>query len=114
MVYANESWDPLSYENNSNTDWFWDNTTNTLSYIVSNKEGILPFLDVPMVFKAIKCRYGACGGFNGKRPTPPVTTRPSTALYWSQKSTWKKIGTSPLWGGFNGTLPKYNESVLIP
>ena len=114
-TFATESFDPLSYENNNSTDWFWDNSTYTLSYILSNKQGIEPFLDIPISFAAINCRYSGCSPPTGYMPMLPVTSRPANALFWSKLTTWMKIGTDPEWAGYRGLqLPQFNESVLIP
>ena len=38
-------------------DWYWDNSTTSVQYLIANKDNTLPFLDIPMKFSAIKCRY---------------------------------------------------------
>lgn len=43
--------------NNNNGDWHWNNSTFIFSYIIHNRAGVRPFLDVSVSFSAIKCRY---------------------------------------------------------
>ncbi len=91
---------PLTTSNN-NGDWYWDNTTYTLSYMVINKN-TLPFLDVEVQFSAIKCRYVGCKAPENPGFRAPVTSRPSTALFWSDSATW------------GGRMPQNLGDVLIP
>ncbi len=107
FLIGNESSFPLNYSN-VNGDWFFDNDTSILSYILSNKYPIRPFLDLPIQFSAFKCRYVGC-----VPPTqPPVNTsvsgRPSTALYWSKLSTWTILDPT------SNSLPADYTDVTIP
>jgi hypothetical protein len=43
--------------NNNNGEWHWDNNSFILSYIIHNRAGVMPFLDVGVSFSVIKCRY---------------------------------------------------------
>jgi hypothetical protein len=87
---AVQSLNPLSISQNGNGDWYWENSTRTLSYIVHNKGGVTPFLDVVVSFSAKKCRYANCQIPSQPYLAIPATSRPSTALLWSDQSTWLK------------------------
>jgi hypothetical protein len=98
--------------NSNNSEWTWDEENRILSYIISNKAGRVPFLDVAVAFNAIKCRYTGC-----RLPTQPAlrlpaTQRPSNALYWSNNNTWRIADYG--WGGYGGVLPKDNDRIKIP
>lgn len=95
---------PLTYLND-NGDWYWDNDTFELSFIVTNKLNIVPFVDYSILFSAVKCRYATCLSSVNPSFKLPVTSRPKDAQYWSNLTTWN----------FNQlTLPKDNESIIIP
>ncbi|CAF0978946.1 unnamed protein product, partial [Brachionus calyciflorus] len=102
--------------NSNKGDWNWNNETSTLTYIVSNKENRQPYLDVPIVFNAYKCRYVNCEPPMSPAFKLPVLKRPDNALFWSNISTW--TFAEPGWGGYgangNFRLPNDNESVKIP
>ena len=55
MFSCMESESPLNASNN-NGDYYWDNSTFILSYIVKNKN-INPLTDYDVNFSAHKCRY---------------------------------------------------------
>jgi hypothetical protein len=63
LLIGNESTLPLSNSVNRNGDWYFDNETNILSYIISNNYPITPMLDVPVSFNAYKCRYISLSSF---------------------------------------------------
>lgn len=111
-----QSYYPLSFENNNNGDWYWDNDTLTLNYILMNKNNVKPLIDYDVVFSAIKCRYAGCAPPVSPAYKLPVTKRPVDALFWSNKSTWAMAPQG--WGGYYGNgqygLPKDNDSVIIP
>ena len=106
-----ESYLPLSADNN-NGDWYWDNETYVLSFIIINKPAQLPFADYPVLIDVFKCRNAGCIKPNNPSYNLPVKSRPADALYWSNPSTWSII-YRPGWAGQFG-LPKENDSVLIP
>lgn len=112
---ANKCYSPLSYSSNANGDWYWDNNTSTLSYILMNT-ATLPFLDYPVTFSAIKCYYVGCQPPQNPSYKLPVTSRPASALFWSNVSSWSFA--LPGYGGYLGNnkfgLPKDNDTVLIP
>lgn len=89
-------------------EWYWDNSTLTLSYIISNSEGLQPFNDYTISFDAYKCRYAGCLPPIQPGYKLPVTSRPLDALYWSNISTWSFTESRAF------RLPVDFESVKIP
>lgn len=41
---------------NNHGDWFWDNDTFTLSFMLKNDKNKQPFIDYSLSFSAVKCR----------------------------------------------------------
>jgi hypothetical protein len=110
---ATESLKPLSFANNENTDWYWENSTRTLSYIIHNKLGVTPFLDISVRFDARKCHYANC-----VEPTQPYLSVPSAKrsrdfVYWSNLSTWD-TGIITRHSALSTGLPQPLDSVKIP
>jgi hypothetical protein len=115
---ATKSLNPLSMSQNANGDWYWEDSIKTLSYIVHNKAGVLPFFDAVVSFSTIKCAYPNCQTPVTPQPNPSglPTSRPSTAIFWSNISTWQsayiirsgQIVTTVL------SLPQHNDSIQIP
>ena len=112
-VIATESLNPLTFANNDNTDWYWENATRTLSYIVHNKQGQLPFLDIKVGFDAKKCRYTNCIVPQQPYLKLPAAQRPSDAVYWSNLTTWDTALVTRTNPSANG-LPNAGDSVKIP
>ena len=113
---ASQSLNPLSISANANGDWYWDNSTRTLSYVIHNKQNRNPFLDAVVSFDAKKCRYPKCKLPAQPALAPPSTNRPATALFWSNPSTW--ASGIILRSGQRVTdllgIPKNNDSIKIP
>lgn len=111
-----QSYSVLSPLTNHHGDWHWDNDTYTLSILLINDKNTLPFIDYPVVFSAVKCRYARCQPPVNPGYKLPVKSRPPDALFWSNLSTWNMA--TPGWGGYLGGnqfgLPQNNDSVLIP
>jgi hypothetical protein len=82
-----EYFEPLTPERNSNGDWYWDNTTRTVQYLLINKNRA-PWADIDVKFSAIKCRYVGCKPPESPGFRAPITSRPDNALLWSKSSTW--------------------------
>ena len=72
-VTSSQSLSPLT-PSSPNGAWYWENSTLTLSYIISNPS-TTPFLDVPVRFQAIKCRYVNCIYPVSPGLKPPLTSR---------------------------------------
>ncbi len=101
----------LSPSTNKHGDWFWNNDTFTLSVLMMNDKNTLPFIDYPVVFSAVKCRYARCQPPVDPGYKLPVKSRPADALFWSNLSTWTGyLGGNSQLNGF----PKNNDTVLIP
>lgn len=80
----------------SNTgNWHWNNATSTLAFIVSNKEGRQPFLDVSISFNAYRCRYANCEPPMSPASKLPIAERPENFLLWSQIGS--SVLTDPEW-----------------
>jgi hypothetical protein len=110
---------PLDANANQNGDWYWDNTTRTLSYILINKNPNTPTFDFNIYFYAYFCQYLNCVPPVSPALKPPVIARSADYLNWSNPVTWRRIA-EPGWGGFsddpnsNDTLPVDGDSVKIP
>ena len=109
---TSESLTPLTSSNKMG-DWYWDNSTRSLSYMVKNSANRQPFLDVPVNFQAIKCRYAGCQPPTSPALKLPVTSRPIDALFWSNISTWNSVAQS-LSNPLLATFPVDSDSVTIP
>ena len=113
---AVQSLNPLTMSKNGNGDWYWENSTRTLSYIIHNKAGVLPLLDVPVTFNARKCRYTNCQIPTQPYLTAPATSRPTTALFWSNITTW--LSAYMIRSGQvvsdQTSLPQNSDSIQIP
>lgn len=108
-----QSYLPLSPIYNSNGDWYWDNDTYTLSFMIINKPPQYPLADFPVLINVYKCRYYGCTPPIDPAYKLPVKSRPKDALFWSDLSTWSTIGR-PGWGGNQYGFPKENDNVIIP
>ena len=101
----------LSPAMNRHGDWYWNNDTFTLSVLIIKDKNTLPFIDYPVVFSALKCRYARCQPPINPGYKLPVKSRPPDALFWSNLSTWTGyLGGNPQLNGF----PRNNDTVLIP
>ena len=110
---TSESLFPLTASNKLG-DWYWENSTKTLSYFIANTQKRLPFLDVDMYFSALKCRYAGCQPPVSPALKLPVTSRPNNALFWSNFTTWQiiaaELGNNALYAQF----PKDYDDIRIP
>ncbi len=124
---ATESNSSVSPTTSENGDWYWDNSTNTLQFIVINKETTVQ--DYRVMFRAEICKYPGCvtvthpgyviGTYTVTRNTHLQCTLPSTAnktssrpadaLYWSNISTWANI-TTP---GWNSGVPPRGLKIFL-
>jgi hypothetical protein len=75
-----ESFTPLTGLN-KHADWYWDNSSFSLSFIVKNDQNKLPFIDYSVNFNAIKCRYVGCIPPVSPALKPPVTSRPKDVIF---------------------------------
>ncbi|KAK3879633.1 hypothetical protein Pcinc_015818 [Petrolisthes cinctipes] len=104
-------------------DYFWDNNTNTMTYLVSEKtsgrrrrtvfDERNPGVKRNIFYKVYRCQYEGC-----IPPTvPPVPTgRPDNVYRWSDKETWKDV---PVGSGGHPTEDEYDfpvegDRIIIP
>ena len=137
-INATQTINQLSMESSTNGDWYWENNTKTMYYIVY---GTNSSLDIQVNFKAMKCMFPKC---EYPRVDPPVLDRSGdiggnntgggggfggpcgsggsgylmkyTFLYWSNLSTWKTaiiIRNGQVVTNIT-EFPKNNDSILIP
>ncbi|KAM6899772.1 PKHD1 like 1, tandem duplicate 1 [Xenentodon cancila] len=107
---------PLSFSDNKNGDWSFDNTTNDLFYIISGKTSMRrrrdsvdrSMSDVVTNFAVYRCFFLKC------IPPPPATfsplpnRRPDDFVLWSDASFW----TNSAENNFN--VPQEGADVVIP
>ncbi|XP_069813288.1 fibrocystin-L-like isoform X2 [Dendropsophus ebraccatus] len=117
----NGSKQPLSYANNSNGDWYTNDSTTMVTYLVSGKHKIMRraepgTLDATMLntfvnFKAYQCYFQNCN----QNPVAPVTNPGSggtssgcVICLWSDRSFWESSPEN------HNTVPVNGSSVVIP
>ncbi|XP_075995316.1 PKHD1 like 1, tandem duplicate 1 [Genypterus blacodes] len=115
----NESTTPLSYSNNQNGDWYFNEDDNNLYYIISGKRAARrrrdsvdrSMIDVAVNFKVHSCFFPKCI----RPPPPPPATlaplpagRPADFISWSNSSFWKSSPEN------NFTAPAEGADVVIP
>uniref|UniRef100_A0A8C5H567 Fibrocystin-L-like n=1 Tax=Gouania willdenowi TaxID=441366 RepID=A0A8C5H567_GOUWI len=117
----NASTDPLSFSSNRNGDWFFNNETNSLYYMVSGKMNQRrkrnsvdrSMLDVSVAFSVYRCFFPKC--------IPPPTVAPATLaplptgrpgstaiIFWSNDTFWKNSAEN------NFRVPADGDDVVIP
>ncbi|KAM3929151.1 fibrocystin-L-like [Leptodactylus fuscus] len=107
----NASTTPVSWSNNSNGDWYFNNNTTTLTYLVSGRRSVAGILDTTMsniyVYLSVyQCYFKNCI----PPPPPPQPSSNPEAAYdsWSNRSFWESSSEN------NNTVPKEGSSVVIP
>lgn len=114
----------LSMNTNNDGDWYWDNSTRTLSYILHYRNGSSSYVDKPIGFANVKCPFPKC---QYPQQEPPVNSRPSGSgssstnqdnyvFYWSKLNTWQYayiIRSGSIVTNLTGTPQDY-DSVNIP
>ncbi|XP_039978517.1 PKHD1 like 1, tandem duplicate 1 [Xiphias gladius] len=115
----NGSSTPLSFSSNKNGDWYFDDGSNNLYYIVSGKTSQRrrrdsvdrSMADVAMNFAVYRCFYPNC---IPPTPPPPATLaplpsrRPDNFIRWSNDSFWRSSAEN------NFTVPTEGADVVIP
>ncbi|XP_042362122.1 fibrocystin-L-like [Plectropomus leopardus] len=110
---------PLSFSDNENGDWYFDDSSNNLYYMISGKTSARrrrnsvdrSTVDVPVNFRVFRCFYPDC---IPPTPPPPATLpplpsrRPDNFIRWSNASFWKSSAEN------NFTVPKEGADVVIP
>uniref|UniRef100_A0A672GVH9 Polycystic kidney and hepatic disease 1 (autosomal recessive)-like 1 n=1 Tax=Salarias fasciatus TaxID=181472 RepID=A0A672GVH9_SALFA len=106
----NGSASPLSFSSNDNGDWYFDEDTNDLFYIVSGKMNARrrrnsvdrSMTDVAVNFQVYRCFFPNC---IPPPPPPPATLPP---FLWSNTSFWSNSAEN------NFTVPAEGTDVVIP
>ncbi|XP_056273684.1 fibrocystin-L-like [Pseudoliparis swirei] len=110
---------PLSFSDNENGDWYFDETTNNMEYIVSGKTSQRrrrssvdrSMKDTAVNFEVYRCFYPDC---ITPPPPPPATLaplptqRPDNFILWSNASFWTSSAEN------NFTAPVEGADVVIP
>uniref|UniRef100_A0A3B4ZZ57 PKHD1 like 1 n=1 Tax=Stegastes partitus TaxID=144197 RepID=A0A3B4ZZ57_9TELE len=110
---------PLSFGNNSNGDWYFDNSTNDLFYMVSGKTSQRrrrstvdrSMRDVAVNFAVYRCFFPNC---IPPPPPPPATlaplpnSRPADFILWSNASFWSNSAEN------NNSVPAEGADVVVP
>uniref|UniRef100_A0A8C2XFR8 PKHD1 like 1, tandem duplicate 2 n=1 Tax=Cyclopterus lumpus TaxID=8103 RepID=A0A8C2XFR8_CYCLU len=115
----NGSATPLSFSDNNNGDWYFDDSTDNLYYIVSGKTSQRrrrDSVDRSMTDSAVNLRVYRCFYLNCIPPTPPPpatlaplpTRRPDDFIRWSNASFWTSSPEN------NFTAPSEGADVVIP
>ncbi|KAI3358131.1 hypothetical protein L3Q82_003134 [Scortum barcoo] len=115
----NSSSTPLSFSNNKNGDWYFNNSSNDLYYIVLGKRGQRrrrDSVDRSMSDTNVNLRVYRCFYLNCIPPTPPPpatlaplpSKRPADFIRWSNASFWKSSAEN------NFTVPTEGADVVIP
>ncbi|XP_018426208.1 PREDICTED: fibrocystin-L [Nanorana parkeri] len=109
---------PLSYNNNSNGDWYFNDNTTTLTYLVSGKRkvsrrAVAGILDTTMSNTNVNLVVYQCYFKNCIPPSPPppptkATVTPALHDLWSNNSFWQSSVEN------NYTVPKEGSTVIIP
>ncbi|KAJ8389419.1 hypothetical protein AAFF_G00119570 [Aldrovandia affinis] len=115
----NGSAHPLNFSMNVNGDWYFNETSKTIYYMVSGKHSqrrrrssVDPMVsDVRVNFEVYRCFFKDC---IPPPPAPPATLppvphqRPLDFVYWSNESFWRSSPEN------NFTVPREGSDVVIP
>ncbi|KAM8840499.1 PKHD1 like 1, tandem duplicate 1 isoform 3-T3 [Spinachia spinachia] len=110
---------PLSFSDNNNGDWYFDDSSNDLFYIVSGKTNqrmLRDSVDRSLMDSVVDFQVYRCFYLNCIQPTlpPPATLaplpthRPDDFIRWSNASFWKSSPEN------NFTAPTEGADVVIP
>ena len=115
-----ESFVPLT-TNMDTGRWHWNNSTQTLSYLINNNKNVTPLIDHEVLFDAHVCRYVGCQPPIQPGYRLPVTERPINALFWSDIETWSFLDSGVArsaetrsFAARSNQLPQEGQSVKIP
>ena len=92
--------------------WSFSNESKVFTYIASGKDAPITengnVESRPVHLVVYRCFYLGCVV---PTPPPPPKGRPLNPFKWSKPSDW--AGTSPLYGGYGGVLPREGDDVMI-
>ncbi|KAE8599477.1 hypothetical protein XENTR_v10017204 [Xenopus tropicalis] len=110
----NGSQQQVTYGTNNNGDWYFNDNTTTLYYLVSGKHklqkrAVAGTLDPNMINVDVNLKTLICYYKNCVPPPPPASiVVPSSYDYWSNHSFWESSVEN------NKTVPKEGSNVIIP
>ncbi|OCT77099.1 hypothetical protein XELAEV_18032294mg, partial [Xenopus laevis] len=109
----NGSQQQVTYDTNNNGDWYFNDNTTTLYYLVSGKHklqkrSIAGTLDPDMTNVNVNLVVSSCYFKNCIPPPPPPPLEPNVVPYWSNRSFWESSVEN------NKTVPKEGSNVVIP
>ncbi|XP_071488092.1 fibrocystin-L-like [Diadema antillarum] len=99
----------VTYDDDENADWYFNNATNNLYYLISGK-GQSSLVDRSVDLDVYRCYYKDC---IPPVPEAPPAGRPSDVLYWGSTAAWADVPEG--WGGHPDTsvLPQNGDDVMI-
>ncbi|XP_051526679.1 fibrocystin-L-like [Myxocyprinus asiaticus] len=119
--YRNGSSQPLNTSVNVNGDWYFNQSSNNLYYMVSGRDRVSSrrrrnsvdraVVDRSVDFRVYQCYYANCVQ---PSPAPPATLvptpshRPANFIFWSNASFWRSSPEN------NFTVPQEGANVVIP
>ncbi|XP_066572050.1 PKHD1 like 1, tandem duplicate 1 isoform X2 [Amia ocellicauda] len=123
----NESTHPLNFSNNQNGDWYFNDNTTTVYYMVSGKKNVRSrrstsvdpsMSDIDVEFSVYRYYYKNCISPPPLPAFPPIPStgnlgtvgegRPENYVLWSNESFWKSSPEN------NYAVPKEGADVVIP
>ncbi|XP_068603731.1 PKHD1 like 1, tandem duplicate 1 [Brachionichthys hirsutus] len=101
---------------NSNGDWYFNKTSNVLSYIVSGRTSQRlrrdsvdrSLVDTQVNFKVYRCFFPSCIEPPPAALTPPFANQPDNFTLWSNASFWKTLAEN------NFNVPTEGADLIIP
>ncbi|XP_070541075.1 fibrocystin-L-like [Ptychodera flava] len=93
---TNSTEEMVTYDDNENGEYYFDNATRHLTYLISGK-GVSSPTDRGVHLEVFRCYYKDC---IKPVPPPPPAGRPDDAVKWSDDASW--AGVESGWGGNYG------------
>ncbi len=81
-----ESPTPLNPLVNNQCDWYWDNSTFEIHYLIKNANSAA--IDKQVHFNVLRCKYVNCRPPTNPADRPVYKSRPADAKMWSDVATW--------------------------
>ncbi|XP_054766411.2 fibrocystin-L-like [Lytechinus pictus] len=104
---------PLDYVEDENGEWYFNNMTNNLFYLISGKDQNSP-VSRSVNLDVYRCYYKDCIPPVPEAPPAPPDGRPNSTLYWSDAAAWEDVTEG--WGGNTGSgssVPENGDNVMI-